>query len=108
MSSEIHILAILTPIPGKEDRIKEFLTGVAEKVYKNEPDCSQYHVFEQVNSESVNVIVLEETYKDQATVDAHFRTEYFQALGKMIKEEGLVSAPLDLKFIKPFTGFASR
>lgn len=46
--------------------------------------------------------------KDQATYDAHFKTEYFQALGKAIGDEGLLGAPLDIKTIKPIGGFVSR
>ena len=46
--------------------------------------------------------------KDQATFEAHFKTDYFQALGKAITEENLVGAPLDIKTIKPVAGFASR
>lgn len=46
--------------------------------------------------------------KDQATFDSHMKTDYFTALGKTFVEENLVSAPLDIKFIKPFAGHESR
>jgi quinol monooxygenase YgiN len=46
--------------------------------------------------------------KDKATYDAHFQTEYFTTLGGIIQKEGLLSAPLDIKTIKPIGGFASR
>jgi len=46
--------------------------------------------------------------KDQATFDGHFKTEYFQTLGKALAEENLLAAPLDIKTVKPFAGFASR
>lgn len=46
--------------------------------------------------------------KDQATFDAHFKTPWFMALGKAIPEENLLAAPLDIKTIKPFAGFALR
>lgn len=45
---------------------------------------------------------------NQAAFDAHFKTEYFQALGAAVQGEGLVSAPLDIKTIKPIGGFAAR
>tara|TARA_R110002060_G_scaffold41193_2_gene52675 strand:- start:815 stop:1006 length:192 start_codon:yes stop_codon:yes gene_type:complete len=45
---------------------------------------------------------------NQAAFDAHFKTEYFQALGASVQGEGLVSAPLDIKTIKPIGGFAAR
>jgi len=95
------------------------------------PTQSRYQLFEQYNAESgTNVVVVQETCisplfllrigfklifsfssrkdKDQATFEAHFKTDYFQNLGKVIPEEGLLAAPLDLKTIKPVAGFASR
>ncbi|KAL5323041.1 hypothetical protein ACEPPN_007569 [Leptodophora sp. 'Broadleaf-Isolate-01'] len=104
----VQVVAILTPAPGKESRLKELLIGLAEKVSKNEKDVSKYQVFEQFNSEGVNVLVVEETYDNQAAFDAHFKTEYFQALGEAVKGEALVTAPIDIKTIKPVGGFASR
>ncbi|KAH7369566.1 hypothetical protein BKA65DRAFT_443950 [Rhexocercosporidium sp. MPI-PUGE-AT-0058] len=104
----IQVVAILTPAPGKADRLKELLTGLADNVSKNEKDVSKYQIFEQFNSEGVNVFVVEETYDNQAAFDAHFKTEYFQAMGATVKEEALVSGPLDIKTIKPIGGFASR
>lgn len=46
--------------------------------------------------------------KDQATFEAHFKTELFQALGKAIVEENLLATPVDIKIIKPFAGLSSR
>jgi hypothetical protein len=34
--------------------------------------------------------------------------EHFQEAGKKFEAEGLVAAPVDIKVIKPFAGFASR
>lgn len=36
------------------------------------------------------------------------KTEYFQALGGIIQEEGLLVAGLDIKTIKPIGGFGPR
>jgi len=106
--SEIHVVAVITPAPGKEDRVREGLIALTENVKAHEPDVSKYHLFEQTNGQGGNVFVVEEIYKDQATYDAHFKTEYFQALGKAIGDEGLLAAPLDIKTIKPIGGFVSR
>ncbi|KAH7383085.1 hypothetical protein BKA64DRAFT_176823 [Cadophora sp. MPI-SDFR-AT-0126] len=104
----IQVVAIITPAAGKEARLKELLTGLAEKVSKNEKDVSKYQIFEQFNGENGNVFVVEETYDNRAAFDAHFKTEYFQALGAAVQGEQLVSAPIDIKTIKPIGGFASR
>ncbi|CZR70292.1 uncharacterized protein PAC_20194 [Phialocephala subalpina] len=109
MSSEVHVVAIITPAPGKEARVRELLSGLADNVKKHESDVSKYHLFEQYNGQGGNVFVVEEILnKDQATYDAHFKTEYFQKLGEVIPQEGLLAAPLDIKTIKPIGGFLSR
>ena len=36
MSSEIHIVAIITPAEGKESRVKELLLDLGNKVKQNE------------------------------------------------------------------------
>ena len=38
----------------------------------------------------------------------HFKTEHFATLGKLIGEEGLLAAPLDIKKVREFAGFESR
>ncbi|KAG0647264.1 hypothetical protein D0Z07_7079 [Hyphodiscus hymeniophilus] len=109
--SEIHVVAILTPAAGKGDRLKELLTTLATEVKSKEPDVklkSKYEMFEQVNGEGVNVIFIQECYKDQVTFDAHFKTPWFGDMERTIPEENLLAAPLDLKTVKPFAGFASR
>jgi len=51
---------------------------------------------------------MERTDKDQAAFDAHFKTDYFLALGKAVAEENLLSAPLDIKTIRPIAGYVSK
>jgi len=82
-------------------------------------------MFEQYNSEGINVFVVEEICmfgqpqslllrtdwfadKDQATFEAHIKTDYFQAAIKLLPEEDLLAAPLDIKKIQPFAGYTSR
>jgi quinol monooxygenase YgiN len=47
-------------------------------------------------------------YKDQAALDAHFKTDYFQELGKQIEAEGLLAKPLNIMTLQPIGGFDSR
>jgi len=106
--SEVHVVAIITPRPGKEARIKELLTELANNVKENEPGAIKYEVFEEYDGKEGNKIVVIEIYKDQETFDAHFQTDYFKKLGESLPAEDLAAAPLDVKKIKPFAGFASR
>ncbi|KAE9369223.1 hypothetical protein N431DRAFT_427427 [Stipitochalara longipes BDJ] len=108
MSGEVHVVAIITPASGKEKRLGELLTNLANNVKQNEKDVPKYHLFEQYNGKGTNVFVVEEIYSSQSAYDAHFKTDYFQALGETIGKEGLLAAELDIKTIKPIGGFASR
>jgi len=42
MSAKIHIVATLTPAPGKADRVEELLKAQGEYVLKNEPNTLRY------------------------------------------------------------------
>ncbi|TVY82265.1 hypothetical protein LSUE1_G005979 [Lachnellula suecica] len=107
--SEVHVCAILTPAAGKESRLREMLSDLTVKVKQHESDVPKYQLFEQYDSKTgTNVFVVEEIYKNQAALDAHFKTEYFQELGKAIPAEELLAAPLNIMTIKPIAGFASR
>ncbi|ESZ92455.1 hypothetical protein SBOR_7172 [Sclerotinia borealis F-4128] len=127
----IHCVAIITPAPGKEARVcdinfpftlpllpqantpihlqlRELLTGLGNNVEKHEKGVSKYQIFEQYSGEKGNVFVVQEIYEDEAAHEAHFKTSYFTALGKILPEEGVLGAPLDIKTIKPIAGFESR
>ncbi|KAF4618139.1 hypothetical protein G7Y89_g14969 [Cudoniella acicularis] len=105
-SQEVHICAIITPAKGKESRVKELLADLAGKVEKHEKDVSKYQVFEQYDSQTgVNVFVVEETYKDKSTFDAHLKTEYFGALGQTVKKEGLLAKGLKIMSVRPVAGY---
>ncbi|TGO42145.1 hypothetical protein BHYA_0012g00610 [Botrytis hyacinthi] len=104
----IHCLATVTPAPGKEARLREIITDLTNKVEKNEQAVRKYQAFEQYGGEKGNVFVIQEIYEDEAALTAHTGTSYFIELGKLLSEEGLLGAPLDIKKIQPFAGFASR
>ncbi|TGO24675.1 hypothetical protein BPAE_0097g00210 [Botrytis paeoniae] len=104
----IYCLATATPAPGKEARFREIITDIANKVEKNEQAVRQYQAFEQYDGEKGNVFVFQEIYEDEAALAAHMGTSYFIELVKLLSEEGLLSAPFDVKKIQPFAGFASR
>ena len=47
-------------------------------------------------------------YKDEAALDAHFKTNHFQEVGKQIEAEGLLAKPLNIMKLEPIGGFDSR
>ncbi|KAM0134950.1 hypothetical protein ACHAO1_005383 [Botrytis cinerea] len=104
----IHYLVTVTPTPGKEARLREALTNIANEVQKNEPGLHKYHFFEQYDGEKGNVFIAQETYEDEAALASHANTSYSLEFIKIVTEEGLLAAPFEVKKIKPFAGFASR
>ncbi|PQE24852.1 acid phosphatase protein [Rutstroemia sp. NJR-2017a BVV2] len=109
MSGELHVVAIFHPAPGKEERLKETLIDIANKVYENEHGVLKYQIFEQVDSQTgTNVILFQETYADKAAVDHHLSTPYFGAMTELLTKDSLVTKPFEVLVINPIGGFASR
>ncbi|KAB8293046.1 hypothetical protein EYC80_007406 [Monilinia laxa] len=104
----VHCVAIVTPAPGKEARLREILTELGNNIEKHEKEVSTYQVFEQYDGENGNVFVVRELYENEAAHEAHFKTSYFVELKRFLAEEQVLGAPLDIKKIRPFAGFASR
>jgi quinol monooxygenase YgiN len=48
------------------------------------------------------------SYKDKAAIAAHGGSKEFKAFGKKLKDEDLIAAPMQLKFLKSVGGFSSR
>jgi quinol monooxygenase YgiN len=48
------------------------------------------------------------SYKDSGILKNHTGTDYFKAFGKAIADEGLVSKPLQIFTLEPFSGFDGR
>lgn len=103
MSSQIDLVAIITPKPGKTDRVRskycptsrasltcpqvvELLQEVSEYVHKNEPDTLKYQINREVNKKSgaEQVIMIETSVpisqKRQVT-DFQFRYKSKAAMG---------------------------
>ncbi|KAL3427086.1 hypothetical protein PVAG01_00595 [Phlyctema vagabunda] len=109
MASPTELIAIIVPKPGKADRVIELLLEVSKYVVDNEPDTLKYHIHLESNKKTgVEEVIILETYKDKKALAAHGESAAFKNLEKKLTEEDLVAAPLQLKFIKPVGGFASR
>ncbi|KAL2826405.1 hypothetical protein BDW59DRAFT_160929 [Aspergillus cavernicola] len=103
-TSRVHAVAIITPAPGKKDRIQEVLLGVISQVEQNEPDTLQYQLFWV--EESAEFVFLE-SYKDDGAVRDHQATPYLQELREISAEEALLAKPLEMRmFGLPVGGFA--
>ncbi|MCJ1433625.1 hypothetical protein MMC27_002988 [Xylographa pallens] len=101
----VNLIAILTPAPGKKDRLREELHKIAHEVYKREPEALRYHLHYQ---EATEEFVLIERYTSKAAFDTHKDQPAFQNLLKVCEEEHLLSKPLELKMLEPIGGHDNR
>ncbi|KAK8157997.1 hypothetical protein IWX90DRAFT_411279 [Phyllosticta citrichinensis] len=105
--SEVVVFAVATPKPEHVEKFLELISAHAAFVQANEPDTLRYQVHRESNNDRIQIVVLE-TYKNQAAMDAHMTNEKFQAMVKEITEKGLLSQPLQIISTSPAAGFASR
>ncbi|KAK7517590.1 hypothetical protein IWX49DRAFT_565696 [Phyllosticta citricarpa] len=103
--SEVVVFAVATPKPEHAEKFLELIKAHAAFVQANEPDTLRYQVHKESND---NKVVVLETYKNQAAMDAHMADEKFQAVVKEITENDLLAQPLQLVSTSPVAGFASR
>ncbi|PSN59499.1 antibiotic biosynthesis monooxygenase-like protein [Corynespora cassiicola Philippines] len=107
MSSPIDIVAIITPKPGKADRVQELLTAAAASVKANEPGTLRYHLHRESKGDKPIFIMLE-TYKDQQALGAHAASSSFKEMGRTFKKEDLLAEPMRVHFTKEVGGYASK
>ena len=65
----------------------------------------RYIVYARLKADLAN---LKASYKDKASIGAHGSSKEFQGFQKTMKDEDLIAAPMQLKFIKNAGGFSSR
>jgi quinol monooxygenase YgiN len=101
--------------------VVELLNGVSQYIQKNEPGTTRYQINVETNKKSgiEEVILLERSdslylvrtrltptsYKDKAALGAHASSDAFKAFQKALKDEGLIGAPMQIKFVKEAGGF---
>ena len=90
-------MMITAKLSVKPDKIKDFITAAKEIIEKShkEAGCIFYQLYQDPYDNSKFIFV--EEYKNQAAVDAHFATDYFNAFGPKISD--LVAAPADIRII---------
>ncbi|KAB8234791.1 hypothetical protein ETB97_001805 [Aspergillus alliaceus] len=91
-SQVINQVAILTPKQGKFDELAAEITNITKKVQENEPETLVYYAYADAKKEEIIVV---ERYVNQAALDKHRGSPYFQDLIKKAPE--LLGKPLELK-----------
>ncbi|KAG9188152.1 hypothetical protein G6011_02075 [Alternaria panax] len=107
MSSPFDVIAIITPKPGRADRVEELLKTAAKAVKANEPGTLRYHLHREVKGDAPTFVVLE-TYANKAAIETHAKSEYFKKLGKVMKTEDLLAEPTKVLFTKEAGGYSSK
>ncbi|GAQ46936.1 hypothetical protein ANI_1_3436014 [Aspergillus niger] len=116
---ECDIVAVLTPKPGKLDRVRypswcrqafglvaELLTKLTACVKKNEPGVLSFHLYKDFDRETgQEELVLVEKYVNKEAYDLHAELPDFQAMHATFRAEELMAKPILIKSVKPLVGF---
>ncbi|KAL8636998.1 MAG: hypothetical protein Q9228_005681 [Teloschistes exilis] len=104
--SSVGLVAIMTPQPGKLDRLMEQATSI---VRTTEPGAIRYQFHVEVKgAERGDSVVTIEQYEDQAAWDSHCQGEATQFMSKAMTDEGILAKPPAVTFIKHIAGWANR
>lgn len=95
MNTPLVSIAVLKAKPGKQQALKEGLLSLVEPT-RTEPGNLDYVLFEL--RDEPGTFYMREAFKDQAALDAHFATPYFQRFAATADE--LLSEPLQLIFLE--------
>lgn len=95
MNTPLVSIAVLKAKPGKQQALKDGLLSLVEPT-RTEPGNLDYVLFEL--RDEPGTFYMREAFKDQAALDAHFATPYFQRFAATADD--LLSEPLQLIFLQ--------
>ncbi|KAK7191876.1 hypothetical protein DPSP01_013852 [Paraphaeosphaeria sporulosa] len=107
MSAPFDVIAIIKPKAGSADRVVELLRTAADSVKEKEPGTLKYQINLETKGDAPCIVMLE-TYKDMAALQAHGSSEHYKELSQTLKKEELVSEPMQVLFTKDVGGFVSK
>ncbi|KAI7331885.1 hypothetical protein KC315_g4922 [Hortaea werneckii] len=90
--SEVSIVAIVQPNPGKLERLKEVISDAIEWIRDNEPETLELSLYECPSEDRVQ-LSMNEKYASQAAMDRHEASEHYQEFFKSMMEENLIAGP---------------
>ncbi|WP_242171959.1 MULTISPECIES: putative quinol monooxygenase [unclassified Pseudomonas] len=95
MHNSLVSLAVLKAKPGQQQALKAGLLSLIEPT-RAEPGNLDYVLFER--RDEPGTFYMREAFRDQAALDAHFATPYFQRFAATADD--LLSEPLQLIFLQ--------
>ncbi|KAF2733952.1 hypothetical protein EJ04DRAFT_467535 [Polyplosphaeria fusca] len=106
---QIHIIAIGTPVAGKEHIVESAMARVAEHAREHEPGTLVYSIHKELKTDgSVAEYVAVETYADTAAFEAHQKSVPFVEEQQRAIKENVWAGPLKVYFTKPIAGYKGR
>lgn len=69
----VDVVAIVSPVPGKEARVEEILKELISKVETDEPDVSRYIAYKSKNAEGATEYIFTERYASALSMPDHGR-----------------------------------
>ncbi|SPO03570.1 uncharacterized protein DNG_06253 [Cephalotrichum gorgonifer] len=100
----VNIVAILTPAPGKVDRLRDLLTAQASIVHEKEDYALRFVVTEQIDNDVPEFIAIE-TYESKEAAGRHTKEPHFAEFFKALADEGVLAKPPVLWHTKSLGGF---
>ena len=88
-------IAVLKAKTGQREALRDALSALVAPT-RQEPGCLDYTLFEL--RDEPGSYYMRESFQDQAALDAHFATPYFQAFEKRF--DALLDAPIRLVFLE--------
>jgi quinol monooxygenase YgiN len=79
---EIHLIASLIAVPGKESELREVLHGLIEPTRK-EPGCHRYEMYE---SEQKGRYFADEIWQNREALDTHMQSAHFKIAAAALPE----------------------
>ncbi|AEO62200.1 83bf384a-9f5e-4ba6-ae0d-8a33fa3c040d [Thermothielavioides terrestris] len=103
----LNFIAMLYPKPDRVARVEEIARQVCESVHEKEPGVLKYQWFRAGGTDKP-LIVVWETYLDQAAVDAHTSSPVMAWLVENDKKEENMAAPITVMPLEQFAGWENR
>lgn len=100
----INVVAIMTPAPGKEDRLKSLIGELTTKVHDNEPNVSRYMATEAKDKDGLKIVFIEQ-YQDEEANKRHVGMPHFKSFFKSLQSEGLLATAPQILRSTAFSGY---
>jgi len=102
----LEVLAIISPLPGKEKRVEEIISSVTESVEATEPYTMSYHSYRTIgDGKNMVEYVVRMKIKDEEALVKRRQLQHHQDVARFIDEENLLTRPMRYMKLESLRGF---